>query len=145
MVEKHLYLLENTRNIVTTHDTNQQKSMPPSHFMRLKKISQQFFKINSSPSPWKSINTKEALVKINKRTGIDLAPSQQEAIDLIINTNVMLLTGGPGVGKTTLVKTLLLILKSFTTAQIKLCAPTGRAAKRLNEATGNEAKPFIDY
>src|SRR5690606_14639969 len=70
---------------------------------------------------------------------IRLADSQKEALHLIINSKVSVITGGPGVGKTTLIKSLLKILAAKHT-KILLTAPTGRAAKRLSETTGFEAK-----
>ena len=65
--------------------------------------------------------------------------SLKEAIELINDNNVSILTGGPGTGKTTIIKT---IIDLYDARQKKtvLCAPTGRAAKRMTEATGKEAK-----
>jgi len=68
-----------------------------------------------------------------------LSPSQQQALDLAIHHKVLVITGGPGVGKTTLVNSFLKILKAKH-LKIALTAPTGRAAKRLEESTGLEAK-----
>jgi exodeoxyribonuclease V alpha subunit len=72
-------------------------------------------------------------------TKLALADSQRQALRTALGSNVLVITGGPGVGKTTLVNSLLkiLIVKSVS---IALCAPTGRAAKRLSESTGFEAK-----
>ena len=74
-----------------------------------------------------------------RRTGIALAASQREAVRLALRSKVLVITGGPGVGKTTLVNSILKILAAKTPA-IALAAPTGRAAKRLGEATGLEAR-----
>src|SRR5258708_36441299 len=68
-----------------------------------------------------------------------LAESQIEAVRVALASKVLVITGGPGVGKTTLGNSLLKILLAKTVA-ISLCAPTGRAAKRLSESTGLEAK-----
>ena len=68
-----------------------------------------------------------------------LAESQKEAVRVVLGSKVLVITGGPGVGKTTLVNSILKILLAKTIA-IALCAPTGRAAKRLSESTGLEAK-----
>jgi exodeoxyribonuclease V alpha subunit len=71
--------------------------------------------------------------------GLVLAPTQQEAVDIATRQKIMVLTGGPGTGKTTVTKR---ILQRFEEGGLKvsLCSPTGRAAKRLGEATGREAR-----
>ena len=71
--------------------------------------------------------------------GFSLAESQIEAIRLALVSKVLVITGGPGVGKTTIVRGILRILSAKGT-RLALCAPTGRAAKRMTEATGFEAK-----
>ena len=74
-----------------------------------------------------------------QKTGKELAPSQREALKLALSSRALVITGGPGVGKTTLVNAILLILRAKK-VKCLLCAPTGRAAKRLSEATGFAAK-----
>lgn len=68
-----------------------------------------------------------------------LSESQREALKLALSSKVVVITGGPGVGKTTLVNSILLTIRAKY-AVVTLCAPTGRAAKRLTESTGIEAK-----
>jgi energy-coupling factor transporter ATP-binding protein EcfA2 len=80
-----------------------------------------------------------AIPWVEKRTKLALAESQIEAVRVALASKVLVITGGPGVGKTTLVNSLLKILLAKTVV-IALCAPTGRAAKRLSESTGLEAK-----
>jgi len=89
--------------------------------------------------PWPLIDADKAIPWVEKRTKLALAESQQEAIRIALGSKVVVITGGPGVGKTTLVNSILKILGAKTAA-IALCAPTGRAAKRLSESTGLEAK-----
>ena len=72
-------------------------------------------------------------------SGLSLAEAQKEAIRLATTSKVLIITGGPGVGKTTIVDSILRILAAKQ-LRCLLCAPTGRAAKRLYEATGREAK-----
>lgn len=86
-----------------------------------------------------AIDIPKALAWCQERTGQELAPSQQEALRRALGSRSMVITGGPGVGKTTLVNALLLILRAKK-VRCALCAPTGRAAKRLTEATGLEAR-----
>lgn len=71
--------------------------------------------------------------------GIDYAPLQRKAIHDALQSGVMILTGGPGTGKTTVVRALLNIFESMD-LRVALTAPTGRAAKRLSESTSHEAK-----
>src|SRR5580704_17198095 len=73
------------------------------------------------------------------KTGKTLAPSQRDALKTVLTNRVAIITGGPGVGKTTLVNSILMILRAKG-VKCLLCAPTGRAAKRLTETTGLEAK-----
>ena len=85
------------------------------------------------------IGTKGLPERIQRRTGLNYDDVQFQAILTAVQSKVLILTGGPGTGKTT---TTLGILKAFRAsgAKILLAAPTGRAAKRLSEATGMEAK-----
>lgn len=89
--------------------------------------------------PWGDIDVSRALPWVEAQTGLTLAPSQRAAIATLLASKVAVLTGGPGVGKTTLVHSLLRILHAKRVS-VLLAAPTGRAAKRLTETTGHEAK-----
>lgn len=76
---------------------------------------------------------------VSKENNIDLSDEQKEAIKTSLNNMVSVITGGPGTGKTTIIKCIIDILEKLGREYV-LCAPTGRAAKRLNETTGKEAK-----
>jgi exodeoxyribonuclease V alpha subunit len=89
--------------------------------------------------PWAYIEPEKALPWIEQKTGLSLAESQAAAVRLAIMSKVLVITGGPGVGKTTIVNSILRIL-SVKDVKLQLCAPTGRAAKRMSEATGFEAR-----
>ena len=89
--------------------------------------------------PWGTIDLGKAIPWVEAHTGLTLADSQRHALATVLRHKVSIITGGPGVGKTTLVNSLLLILKAKR-LQVLLCAPTGRAAKRLMETTGGAAK-----
>jgi exodeoxyribonuclease V alpha subunit len=95
--------------------------------------------LNNGKLPWPSIDPGKAIPWIEQRTGLALAESQKAAVAMALGSKVLMITGGPGVGKTTIVNAILRIL-SAKDVSLLLCAPTGRAAKRMNEATGLEAK-----
>ena len=102
-------------------------------------IAEQVQRIRSGPLPWPEIDAEKALPWIEQKTGLSLADSQAEAIRLALRSKVTVITGGPGVGKTTIVNSILRILAAKR-VNLLLCAPTGRAAKRMTEATEREAK-----
>lgn len=102
-------------------------------------IVSQIKRLRSGTPPWSSVDTDKAIPWVEDKLSITLADSQKQAIGLALSSKILVITGGPGVGKTTLVNSILTILRA---KQVKalLCAPTGRAAKRLSESTGLEAK-----
>ena len=81
----------------------------------------------------------ELIETIEKKIGLKLDKVQSEAIDAVLNNKVLIITGGPGTGKTTLIKFILGIMRRKNPS-VSLAAPTGRAAKRLTETTGIEAQ-----
>ena len=89
--------------------------------------------------PWGQIDAVKAISWVEQRLSLELAASQKEAVQQALASKVLVITGGPGVGKTTLINAILRILAAKK-LRIQLCAPTGRAAKRLAETTGLEAK-----
>ncbi len=82
---------------------------------------------------------KNELELVEKQSNIQLSDMQKEAIKAINENNVCVITGGPGTGKTTIIKTIIELYKQNNMKPV-LCAPTGRAAKRMTETTGSEAK-----
>lgn len=95
--------------------------------------------LSASASNYPPIVFDKAVAWCQERTGKEFAPSQREALKQALTSRVLIITGGPGVGKTTLVNAILLILRAKKVNCV-LCAPTGRAARRLSETTGLEAK-----
>ncbi len=95
--------------------------------------------LSSGRPPWPVIDAARAIPWVEGKTGLALAPSQVAALRLAVEAKVLVITGGPGVGKTTLVNSVLKVLGAKG-VQVALCAPTGRAAKRLTESTGLDAR-----
>jgi exodeoxyribonuclease V alpha subunit len=89
--------------------------------------------------PWGRVDAERALPWVEDQIGFRLADSQRAGVARVINGKLGIVTGGPGVGKTTVVDAILRIVLAKG-ARVLLCAPTGRAAKRLTETTGREAK-----
>ena len=96
-------------------------------------------RIAAKPLPWPRIDPDRVVPWIERRIGLTLAPSQGGAVRLALASKVLVITGGPGVGKTTIVNAILRILAAKG-ANLVLCAPTGRAARRMTEASGFEAR-----
>jgi len=102
-------------------------------------IAERLRRLLTGTLPWPHIDPEKALPWIEQKTGLALAVSQIAAIRLALLSKVLIITGGPGVGKTTIVNAFLRILAAKGVTLL-LCAPTGRAAKRMTEATGFGAK-----
>lgn len=89
--------------------------------------------------PWGEIDSSKAIPWVEHQTGLTFSQSQRAAVVSLLQHKVSVITGGPGVGKTTIVNSIIRIIKAKN-MHVALAAPTGRAAKRLRETTGMEAK-----
>lgn len=101
-------------------------------------IAQRITKLDKARNVKKVSNIEKELRLVEEGTDIILSEKQKEAIRAINDNNVTIITGGPGTGKTTIIKSIIEIYKQKK-YKIVLCAPTGRAAKRMSETTGEEA------
>ncbi|TWA94867.1 exodeoxyribonuclease V alpha subunit [Azospirillum brasilense] len=102
-------------------------------------IAERLRRLAGGPVPWPEIDAEKAIPWVEAKAGITLAEGQREALRQAATSKLLVITGGPGVGKTTLVNSILTMLKAKGVS-IALAAPTGRAAKRLSESTGMEAR-----
>ena len=101
-------------------------------------IASRIIKLQESRNAKKIENIEKALKKVEKNSKIELSKKQKDTVDVINENNVTIITGGPGTGKTTIIKSIIDIYEEKNNKVI-LCAPTGRAAKKMTETTEREA------
>ena len=114
---------------VMTNDTAEEEDV----------IARNLSRIMTSAGRFGALDISILIEKVETTLGISFAQSQRDAIFAALENGVMVLTGGPGTGKTTVVRAMISIFNSIGLSTV-LAAPTGRAAKRMSEATGEEAK-----
>lgn len=102
------------------------------------KIAQTLLRLNEKSRPL-DLDAEDEIKKFEATNNISLHDNQKEAIKKSINNGITIITGGPGTGKTTIIKCILNVLKNRG-LKVALSAPTGRASKRMSDATGDEAK-----
>ena len=109
------------------------------YFYSETKSAEALMEIMRTPSESYEPDPDAAIAWVQEGVGVKLSPGQKEAVKLALENKVCIITGGPGVGKTTILKALVMILNRAGYV-VSLCAPTGRAAKRMTEAVGQESK-----
>ncbi|MDQ2694786.1 MAG: ATP-dependent RecD-like DNA helicase, partial [Pseudomonadota bacterium] len=102
-------------------------------------VARHLLRLLAGRPPWGEVDCARAIPWVEERTGLTLSPSQRDGVVQAVGGKVTVITGGPGVGKTTVVNSILGIIRAKGVRAL-LCAPTGRAAKRLEESTGLTAK-----
>ena len=126
-------------NEIVIEDRNEEEWVYLYNFFKTEnQISERIMKLNNSKNMKKISNIEKELKIVEQHTDILLSDKQKEAVRTINDNNVTIITGGPGTGKTTIIKSIIEIYKQKK-YKIVLCAPTGRAAKRITETTGEEA------
>lgn len=105
------------------------------YYVYEKNIANNFKALAVIPPLWANIDFQKAMQWVEKGLSITMADAQIEAIKAVLKHKIVVITGGPGTGKTTIVNAILRIL-SAKKFRVSLCAPTGRASKRLSESTG---------
>lgn len=112
----------------------------PVHMQYAEKIiAGRILDMGARPPDYPPIDVPKAIEWCGRKTGIELADGQRRAVEMALKSRLLVITGGPGVGKTTILNSILRILQAKKVTPV-LAAPTGRAAKRLSESTGLEAK-----
>ena len=131
--KKEIYL-EEIRN-----DDHFRAVYPASLYLAETGVSQRLKGLSESSSHIRPIDPERAIEWVKEKLSIELAERQREAIGLAARSKILVITGGPGTGKTTIITAVLRIFQQMR-LRVLLAAPTGRAAKRMSEATGSEAR-----
>ncbi|MFZ5452145.1 MAG: ATP-dependent RecD-like DNA helicase [Thermodesulfobacteriota bacterium] len=101
-------------------------------------VAQMLGTLAATPGATPPLHLEDLVIRVQQTRNLELAPEQARAVALSLKEKVLIITGGPGTGKTTIVSCILDLYRSLG-SKVMLMAPTGRAAKRLGEATGAEA------
>ena len=138
VIEEGLLTLKVNDDIVVENRDGEQWVYLYSFYRTEKNIAERIIKLEQAKNTKKFNNIEKELKLVEEKTDMLLSEKQKEAIKMINENNVTIITGGPGTGKTTIIKSIIEIYKPQK-YKIVLSAPTGRAAKRITETTGEEA------
>ena len=138
IIEQEIINLKVNNDIVIENREGEEWVYLFTYYKTEETIAERIIKLNNAKNIKKVSNIEKELKQIEEKTDILLSEKQKEAIRAINDNNVVIITGGPGTGKTTIIKSIIEIYKQKK-YKIVLCAPTGRAAKRMTETTGEEA------
>ena len=139
MIENNIIFLKTKNEIVLEDRENQEWVYLYNYYVAEKNVAESLITLDNYLNVKEISNFEKKLKKIEKHSDLELSEKQREAVIAVQEHNVCVITGGPGTGKTTIIKTIIEMYKQEE-KKVVLCAPTGRAAKRMSEATGEEAK-----
>ena len=139
IIEEAIVSELNEKTVISDTINEEECLFIPSLYYYEKNIAERLNLIKQGNPKWTGINVAVAIEWSEKKLGITLAENQKKAVATAVTSKCMVITGGPGVGKTTIVNTIIKILEAKK-LRILLAAPTGRAAKRMSETTDMEAK-----
>ena len=137
-IEDNIINLKAKSEIVIEKREEQEWIYLESFYQTEMEIASKILLLENSKNAKEIKNVEQALKKVEKNSSLDLSEKQREAVLSINDHNVNIITGGPGTGKTTIIKTIIELYEQRG-KKVVLAAPTGRAAKKMTEATGKEA------
>ncbi len=133
-IEKRILALTERQELVRENDTIWVKPL----YLTEVGIARELARLTQSPCRIRNVQCDKAIEWVQQKLHIELAPEQKIAVGLGVQEKVLVVTGGPGTGKSTITKAILSITEKIST-RLVLAAPTGRAAKRMSEITGKKA------
>ena len=137
-VDKQIVIEDINQNLAEFQENNKAVYLAGYHIAE-KSLAARLKTLVNTPQAIRKIDPEKAIQWVQEKLSITLADKQIEAVQRAAENKVMIITGGPGTGKTTIINAILKIFSAIKT-KIMLAAPTGRAAKRMSETTGHEAK-----
>ena len=147
LVEEALLRMLESAEVVRELIDGAELIFPPHLIHAEREIAQRLRLLVAQPVKYPPIDAERAINWVQRETGRELAKGQRAAVEQALQSRILVITGGPGVGKTTILNSILRILGAKG-VEFVLAAPTGRAARRMSESTGHEAKTIhrlLDY
>ncbi len=138
MVAHQLKTMQMLRELVISGDDGDEHVYLPAYDSAEREVATRLCELMASTVPSCATNAEDSIDVFEARYHIEFSQRQREAILMALRRGLLVITGGPGTGKTTIIKCIISLLSEF--GEVVLCAPTGRAAKRMTETTGHEAK-----
>lgn len=139
LIEENIINLKAVKEVVMEDRENTEWVYLNNYYQAEKNVAENLISLDNYKNIKEINGFERKLSKIEKNSKLELSEKQLEAVKAVQNHNVCVVTGGPGTGKTTIIKIIIELYKQEE-KKVVLCAPTGRAAKRMTETTGEEAK-----
>lgn len=140
LYEYRRLVLDSLESSVELNEQSNQKAVYlPTLYIAETGLASRLLSLKTAGSAIRPVDPEGVISWIEKTLRVQLADKQKEAIILSASSKITMITGGPGTGKTTIIRAIVSVFRALK-LRILLAAPTGRAAKRMREATGYEAK-----
>lgn len=137
--ENALEVLIDQKRIIAENLDNDTANYLPFYHQAQEDVVKNIHQLARHPSSKPNFDVDREIASVESEMRIDFSPAQKRAVRESLHQKILIITGGPGTGKTTIIKAVIDLFHRWQ-RKVLLAAPTGRAAKRLSEATWNEAK-----